>query len=189
MGSGNSGGSQVFMESIKFLSTYAIAAIFLIILSVGLFRDIKVFDAFVDGAKEGINTVLRIIPSLVGLLVAIGIFRASGALDLLIYAFNPVAKFLGIPSEALPLAFLRPISGGASLALVSDIIRQYGPDSFIGRVVCTMMGSTETIFYTLAVYFGAVGIKNIRYTLIAALIADTVSVLASVWICTLVFGR
>jgi len=177
------------MDIIRSLSVYAIPAVFLIILSIGVYKEVKVYDIFVEGAKEGITTVVRIIPSLVGLLVAIGVFRASGALDLLIYAAKPLASLLGIPSEALPLAFLRPISGSASLALVSDIIKTYGPDSFIGRLVSTMMGSTETIFYTLAVYFGSVGVKNIRYTLAAALLADLVSVMASVWICTLVFGR
>ena len=177
------------MEAIKILSAYAVPAIFLIILSVGVYRGVKVYDVFIEGAKEGITTILRIIPPLIGLLVAIGVFRASGALDLLIYAAKPIAVLLGIPSEALPLAILRPISGSASLALVSDIMKLHGPDSFIGRVVSTMMGSTETIFYTLAVYFGSVGIKNIRYTLAAALIADLTSVVASVWICTLVFGK
>lgn len=177
------------MEFIKVISSYAIPVIFLLILCSGVFKEVKVYDVFVEGAKEGIQTVVRILPSLVGLLVAVGIFRASGALDLLTYAASPLARLLRIPSEALPLAFLRPISGSASLALVSDIIKEYGADSFIGRLVSTMMGSTETIFYTLAVYFGSVGIKNIKYTLVAALIADTASVLASVWICTIVFGR
>ncbi|MCX7842967.1 MAG: spore maturation protein [Clostridia bacterium] len=176
------------MEVLKLLSAYAIPAVFLVILSAGIINDVKVYDVFVEGAKEGISTVARIIPSLVGLLVAVGVFRASGALDLIIYAVRPAAELLGIPSEALPLAFLRPISGSASLALVSDIIKTYGPDSFTGRLASTMMGSTETIFYTLAVYFGAVGIKNIRYTLAAALIADCAGVLASVWICTALFG-
>ncbi|MDF2523950.1 MAG: spore maturation protein [Clostridiales bacterium] len=177
------------MQIIKMLSDYAIAAIFLVILSLGLYKEVKVYDAFVEGAKEGITTMLRIIPPLVGLLVAIGVFRASGALDLLIYAASPIVSLLGIPSEALPLAFLRPISGSASIGLVSDIIRVNGPDSFVGRVVSTMMGSTETIFYTLAVYFGSVGIKNIRYTLAVALMADAVSVVVSVLICSFVFGR
>ncbi|AUS95145.1 spore maturation protein [Clostridium thermosuccinogenes] len=176
------------MEAVKIVSSYAIPGIFLVILGVGVYRDVKVFDVFVDGAKEGVATVVRIIPSLVGLMVAVGVFRASGALDLLIYATRPVASFLGIPSEAMPLAFMRPISGSASLALVSDIIEANGPDSFVGRVVSTMMGSTETIFYTLTVYFGSVGIKNIRYTLVAALIADTVSIIASVLACWMVFG-
>lgn len=175
-------------ELITALSKYAIPTIFLLVLSSGMYREVKVYDVFVEGAKEGLNTVLRIIPSLVGLLVAVGVFKASGAMELLVFALQPIAGVLGIPSEALPLALLRPISGSASLALVTDTIKTYGPDSFIGRLTSTMMGSTETIFYTLAVYFGSVGIKNIRYTLVAALIADAASVLASVWICRLVFG-
>lgn len=177
------------MEIIKTVSSYALPVIILSILCIGIYREVKVYDIFVEAAREGITTVIRILPSLVGLLVAIGVFRASGALDLLIYAVRPVAEFIGIPDEAVPLAMLRPISGSASLALISDIMKVHGPDSFVGRVVSTMMGSTETIFYTLAVYFGSIGIKNIRYTLAAALIADTVSILTSVWICTLIFGR
>lgn len=177
------------MEFIKTLTIYAIPAIFLIILTTGIYKEVKVYEVFIEGAKEGIATVFKIIPSLVGLLVAIGVFRASGALDLLIYAVKPISEVLGIPSEALPLAFLRPISGSASLALVSDVLKNYGADSFVGRVVSTMMGSTETILYTLAIYFGSVGVKNIRFTLVAALIADVVSVMTSVWICNIVFGR
>lgn len=176
------------MDIIRMLSAISVPGMFLSILCIGLYKNIKVYDVFVEGAKEGMATVIRIIPSLVGLLVAVGVFRASGALDLLIYAARPIAKFLRIPTEAMPLVFLRPISGSASLALVSDILKVHGPDSFIGRVVSTMMGSTETIFYTLTVYFGSVGIKNIRYTLIAALIADATSIVVSVWVCTLIFG-
>jgi len=171
------------------LSLYAIPAAVLIILGIGAWRDVKVFDMFVEGAKDGIETVIKILPPLVGLMAAVAVFRASGALDLLIYAAKPVTNFFGIPSEVLPLVFMRPISGSASLALVTDIIRKYGADSFIGRVVSTMMGSTETVFYTITVYFGSVGVKNIRYTLLAALIAEGVSVIVSVWICTLLFGR
>ncbi|MDP4093035.1 MAG: spore maturation protein [Bacillota bacterium] len=172
----------------KSISAYAIPVIILVVLIAGMYKGVKVYDIFIEGAKEGLTTVIRILPSLVGLLVAVSVFRASGALDLIIYAFKPLATALSIPPDALPLAFLRPISGSASLAMVSDIIKTHGPDSFVGRVVSTMMGSTETIFYTLTVYFGAVGIKNIRYTLAAALIADFASVIASVWACRLFFG-
>jgi spore maturation protein B len=172
---------------LKNVSVYAMPVIFIIILYAGLYKNLKVYEVFIDSAKEGIQTIFRIMPSLIGLMVAIGVFRASGALDYIIALINPITSRLGMPPEALPLALLRPISGSASLALVSDIIKTNGPDSFVGRVVSTMMGSTETIFYTIAVYFGAVGIKNIKYTLVAALIADLVSVFASVWICTVVF--
>jgi spore maturation protein B len=177
------------MKAIKLLADYAIPVTFLLILCIGLYRDIKVFDIFMEGAKEGITTVLRIIPSMVGLFTAVGVFRASGAMELIVYVAKPITSFLNIPSEVLPLILLRPVSGSASLALISDIIKVYGPDSFIGRLVSTMMGSTETIFYTLTIYCGSVGIKNIRYTLAAALIADIVGIMVSVWICTFIFGR
>ncbi len=171
------------------ISLYALPIIILAILGAGLLRNVRVFDAFTEGASEGVRTVIKILPSLVGILTAVGVFRASGALDFVVWLLKPAASLLGIPAEAMPLALLRPVSGSASLALVSDIIREHGPDSFVGRVVSTMMGSTETIFYTLAVYYGSAGIRNIRYTLLAALIADGVSVIASAWVCTLVFGR
>lgn len=177
------------MEIIKAASQYAIPVLFLLILGFGLFREVKVYDVFAEGAKEGITTIVRIIPTLVGLIVAVNVFRASGALDFLVFLTAPLAGLLGIPPEAMPLMLLRPVSGSASLALVAETLRVYGPDSFVGRVVSTMMGSTETIFYTLAVYYGSVGVKNIRYTLVAALIADTVSVTAASWACALVFGR
>lgn len=176
------------MNIIANLSSYAIPTILFLILAAGMYREVKVYDVFIEGAKEGISTVLRIIPPLVGLMVAIGVFRASGALDLVVYAVKPITNLLKIPSETVPLVFLRPISGSASLALVSDLLKTYGPDSFIGRLASTLMGSTETIFYTLAIYFGSVGIKNIRFTLVAALIADLVSVIAAVWICNIVFA-
>ena len=171
------------------ISLYALPIIILAILGVGLLRNVRAFDAFAEGAVEGVGTVIKILPPLVGIMTAVGVFRASGALDFIVWLLKPAASLLGIPAEAMPLALLRPVSGSASLVLVSDTIREYGPDSYIGRVVSTMMGSTETIFYTLAVYYGSTGIRNIRYTLLAALIADSVSVIASAWICALVFGR
>jgi spore maturation protein B len=177
------------MVILKEISKYAIAFVFLIILLSGAYNGVKVYDIFVDGAKEGAYTILKIIPSLVGLFVAIEVLKASGALELIIYAVAPLTTITGIPREVLPLVLLRPISGSASLAMVVGIIENYGPDSFIGRVASVMMGSTETIFYTLAIYFGSVGIKKIRYALFVALVADTVSILLSVWVCTLVFGR
>lgn len=175
------------MRIIVLVADYAIPVIFLVILCAGLYKDVKVFDTFIEGAKEGITIILKIIPSLVGLFTAIGVFRASGAMELIVYAARPVLSLFKIPPEVLPLVLLRPISGSASLALVSDLISIHGPDSFIGRLVSTMMGSTETIFYTMTIYCSSVGVKNIRYALAAALIADMAGVLASVWICTLIF--
>lgn len=176
------------MEAIRDLSNFAIPAIFIAILLMALFKKVKAYDLFVDGAKEGIETIIRIMPSLVGLLVAVGVFKASGALDILIYILRPLIDLIGMPPQVAPLALLRPISGSASFAFVTEIIKAFGPDTFEGRVAATMMGSTETIFYTLAVYYGAVGIKNIRYTLVAAIMADVISVIASLWACRFIFG-
>lgn len=176
------------MSIINSLPKYIIPAVLLIILSTGIYKKVKVFDVFVEGAKEGISTILKIAPLLLGLFVSIGIFRASGALDILVYIIKPIAVLLHIPPEIIPLAIIRPISGSASLAVVSDNLKTYGADSFIGKVVSTMMGSTETIFYTLTVYLGAVGIKKIRYTLLAALIAEICGILVSVWVCRLIYG-
>ncbi|MDF2986038.1 MAG: putative rane protein [Eubacterium sp.] len=176
------------MGIIRQISDYAIPAIFIIIIIAAVFKKVKAYDLFIDGAKDGIDTVIRIIPSLVGLLVAVGVFKASGALDLLIFLLRPVIDLLGMPPEVAPLALLRPISGSASFAFVTDIIKAFGPDTYEGRVAATMMGSTETIFYTLAVYYGSVGVKNIRYTLVAAIMADIISVIASLWACRFIFG-
>jgi spore maturation protein B len=176
------------MEEIRNISSYALPVLILLVLTAGFIRKVRLYDIFLESAKEGIQVTLRILPPLVGLMVAVGVFRASGALDLLLYATAPLARLLGIPVEAMPLVLLRPVSGSASLAMVSDMVTAYGPDSYAGRVVSTMMGSTETIFYTLAVYFGSVGIKNTRYTLAAALIADLTSVVVSSWACLFIFG-
>ncbi len=176
------------MGIIRHISDYAIPAIFIAIILAAVLKKVKAFDLFIEGAGEGIETVIKIMPSLVGLLVAVGVFKASGALDILIFILRPVINILGMPPEVAPLALLRPISGSASFAFVTEIIKEFGPDTYQGRVAATMMGSTETIFYTLAVYYGAVGIKNIRYTLVAALMADVISVIASLWACRFIFG-
>jgi spore maturation protein B len=176
------------MGIVRHLSDYAVPAIFIIILGIAVLKKVKAYDVFVEGAKDGIDTTIKIIPSLVGLLVAVGVFKASGAMDALILLLRPITDLLGMPPQVAPLALLRPISGSASFAFVTEIIKSFGPDSYAGRVAATMMGSTETIFYTLAVYYGAVGIKNIRFTLASAIMADIISVIASLWACRFIFG-
>ncbi len=176
------------MQIINVVSACAIPVIIFFILVYGLTKNVKLYDEFVDGAKEGITTTVRIIPPLVGLLVAIGVFRASGALDLLIFAVRPITDLLRIPSETLPLMFMRPISGSASQAITFDILKNCGPDGFVGKVASTMMGSSETIFYTLAVYFGSIGIKNIKYTLKIALVVELVAIICSVWVNGILFN-
>ena len=169
------------------LSAAIMPTVVLMILLLAVRRKTDAYTYFVDGAKEGVETVFKILPALVGLLAAIGMFRASGALELLLKLVSPVTSFLKIPSEVAPLIFLKPVSGSGSIAIVTELIHQHGPDSMIGRIVSVMMGSTETTFYTLAVYFGAVGIRNTRHTLQSALIADAVGMILSVYVCQMFF--
>ncbi len=158
------------------------------IVTAAILRRVKIYEVFVEGAKEGFQVGVRIIPYLVAILCAVAFFRASGAMDLLTTLLRPVTDLLGMPAEALPMALVRPLSGSGALGVMSEIIKTHGADSFIGRVVSTMMGSTETTFYVLAVYFGSVGITKVRHALWAGLIADAAGLLASVWICRLLFG-
>lgn len=137
-----------------------------------LHRKIDVFEALTTGAQDGLKVILKILPALVALLTGVYMLRASGALDALVTLMKPVFSLIGIPPETASLVFIRPISGSGALAVGSEIIKQYGPDSLIGRTAAVMLGSTETTFYIIAVYFGAVGIKKTRYAIPAALIAD-----------------
>lgn len=176
------------VKLLSIISISIIPVIITIILVHGYIKGVNLYDTFVEGAKEGFSTAVRIMPYLIAIFVAIGIFKKSGAMELIVNIFTPITKIVGIPKEVLPLIIMRPISGSGSLALVQDIVNTYGPDSFIGRVAATMMGSAETIFYTMAVYFGAVGIKNSRHALAAALLSHIASVIASVMICRFFFG-
>ena len=151
-------------------------------------RHVKVYEEFVDGAKEGFDVALRIVPYLVAILVAMGMFRAAGCIDLISNALAPVMQAVGFPSPLLPMVLMRPLSGSGTLGLFAELVKQYGPDSLISRTGGTIFGSTETTFYVLAVYFGSVGIKRTRYALPAGIVADTVGVIASVIFCNLVFG-
>ncbi len=144
---------------------------------------VNMFRAFTLGAGEGAKTILDIIPSLIGLFVAIGVFKASGAMELVVDLLSPLGKLLGIDGELFPLVLMRPVSGSASLALVQDIIKEQGPDSYLGRAAAVMMGSTETIFYTMAVYMGGSGIKKATGVLPAALAANLVSAVVACMLC------
>lgn len=148
----------------------------------GLIRGVNVYECFTEGAKTGIESTLGIIAPLVGLSVAISMFRESGALAIITDFLSPILSVINFPTEVLPLAILRPISGSASLAAVNDIFANFGPDSPVGKIASVMMGSTETTFYTIAVYFGSVGIKNTRHTIPSALSADITGILLSSFI-------
>ena len=162
------------------ISLWAIPVMIVGIALAGIIRKVKVFDTFVDGAKEGFGVAINIIPFLVGLLVAIGMFRASGAMDLLTAGLKPIMAATGFPAELLPLAILRTLTGSGSLAFTTDLIKTYGPDSMIARMAAVMYGSSETTFYVLAVYFGAVAVKRTRHAVPAALIGDLVAAIATV---------
>ncbi len=164
------------------LSVLAVPLLIALFIGFGLVRRVGVYDCFIEGAKDGLQSMVGIIAPLIGLLVAINMFRASGTLDLLARVLTPALNWLKVPADILPLALLRPISGSASTAIVTDIFQNFGPDSIAGKIASVMMGATETTFYTIAVYFGAVGIKRTRHTLPAALTADVTGILLSILI-------
>ena len=154
----------------------------------GCFRRVDVYTALVQGAGDGLEVLMRILPSLVGLLTAVYMLRASGALDLAAQALTPLLDQVGLPGELLPLMLVRPISGSAALGVGAELIAAHGPDSYLGRTAAVMLGSTETTFYTIAVYFGAVKITKTRYAVPAALCADLTGFLAAAWAVRLCFG-
>jgi spore maturation protein B len=178
----------MFVNIVQTISTYAIPVVILFIPLYAVLKKIKVYEVFCEGAVEGFNTAVRIIPYLLAMLVAIGIFRKSGAMDVLVNALSPITKLIGLPGELVPLAIMKSLSGGGSNGLLNDILKTFGPDSPIGRIASTMNASSETTFYVIAIYFGAVGIRKTRHAVTAGLIADLAGVLASVWICRLMFG-
>jgi spore maturation protein B len=177
-----------FRSLVTVLSVVAIPFVLLLFLGWGVVRRVKVYEVFVEGAKEGFPVALKIIPYLVAMLVAIGIFRASGAMDLLTILLGAVTNLIGMPPEVLPMALLRPLSGSGSLGLMTELMKTHGPDSLIGIMASTMYGSSETTFYVLAVYFGSVNISNTRHAVPTGLIADAAGMLTAVWIVNLLFG-
>ncbi len=170
------------------LPAWAIPALLAGIPVFALARRVKVYPAFVDGARQGFETAVRIIPPLVAILVALGMLRASGAMDAATRALAPVTGWLGIPASVVPMVLVRPLSGGAALGVVGDVLRSDGPDSYAGRLASVMAGSTETTFYVLAVYMGAAGISRYRHALPAALVADLAGFAAAVVAVRLVLG-
>jgi spore maturation protein B len=178
---------EFFRSLISLISVVAIPLMFLLFLGWGIIKKVKVYEVFVEGAKDGFNVAIRIIPYLVAMLAAIGIFRASGAMELLTTVLAPATGLIGMPPETLPMALMRPLSGSGSLGIMTELMKVHGPDSLIGILASTMYGSSETTFYVLAVYFGAVGIKNTRHAVPVGIIADVAGMLAAVWIVTLLF--
>lgn len=170
------------------ISAWMIPAMIAFIPLYAAWRKVPVYESFVEGAKDGFGTAVGLIPHLVGMMTAISMFRASGAMDLLVAAVKPLFERLGVPGEVVPLGLLRPITGAGSLAYTTDLIKTYGPDSMIGRIASTIQGSTDTTLYVLTVYFGAVGIRRARYALKVGLFSDLVGFAAAVAVCLIVFG-
>lgn len=173
---------------ITLISTWMIPMFILITLLIASWRKIPTYELFVEGGKEGINMGLSLLPFLLGMIVSIAILRSSGALDAFVDLLSPLLLKIGVPSEIIPLAIIRPISGTAALAMTAELTQTFGADSFIGRLAATMQGSTDTTLYILTVYFGAVGIKKMRYALKVGLLADLVGVISALIIVYIVFG-
>ena len=180
---------EVFVEGLSSIARYIIPGLLVGIPFYALaVRKVPVYEVFVEGAKDGFTIAVRIIPYLVAILVAVGMFRASGALDLLLTTLAPVLNFVGFPPENLPLALMRPLSGSGSLGLLTDVVNEYGVDSLFAKIGATMYGSSETTFYVLAVYFGSVGVIRSRHAIPAGLFADAVGAIAAVFFCKLLLA-
>ncbi|RDW19106.1 spore maturation protein [Oceanobacillus arenosus] len=176
------------MAIITAVSTWLIPCFLLIVLSVASWKKVPTYELFVEGGKEGVKMAFSLLPFLVGMIVSISILRSSGAIDAMINLIAPVLMTFGVPPEIIPLAFVRPISGTAALGITTELISTHGPDSFIGRLASTMQGSMDTTLYILTVYFGAVGIKKMKYALKVGLLADLVGIITSILIVKMVFG-
>jgi len=178
---------EYFRLSLDWMSIAVIPLMLLGFIGLAGIKKVKVYEKFVEGAKEGFQVGVTIIPYLVAMLVAIAMVRASGALDMLTYLISPVTNLIGMPGEVLPMAFMRPLSGSGSLGIMTELMKTHGADSLIGFMSSTMFGSTETTFYVVAVYFGAVKVYRTRYALLAGLMADTAGLIAAVLICNAIF--
>lgn len=176
------------MRFIALISDMLIPIVFVYILFYGYAKKVDIYKSFADGAKDGFFVVLDIMPTMIGLMVAVGILNASGTLELVTNLVKPIAALIGYPAEVVPLTFMRLVSSSASTGILLDLFKTYGPDSFTGRFVSVMMSCTETVFYTMSVYFMAVKVTDSRYTLAGALVANFAGIAASLWVCRLMWG-
>ena len=178
----------MLISTMEAISRWAIPAIVLGIPLWGLIRGVRIYEAFVEGAKQGLATAVRIAPYLIAMFVAVRVFRTAGGMDLLLRAATPLTKALGIPPEVVPLALIRPLSGSGSLSILGELLQTYGPDSFVGMTASAVQGSTETTLYVITVYFGAVGVTRARHALPIGLWSDLVGFLAAVYIRSRLFA-
>lgn len=176
------------MKTITWISSMIMPLFIVGIIATGLLKKVDVYGEFVKGAKAGISTAFRVMPYVVGMIFAVDIWKAAGIFDYISAWVGDAVKFVGIPPEVLPLALMRPFSGGGSFGLLAGMFSKFGPDSYVGRVSSTFMGSSETLFYTVSLYFGSVGIQKTRYVIPVALLTDLFGLVFSAFICTAVFG-
>lgn len=178
----------MLVNALNTISQWAIPLLLLVIPIYGFIKKVPVYEKFVEGAEEGFHTAVRIIPFLVGMMVAISVFRASGAMLVLAALLKPITDIIGAPAEIVPLAVMRPLSGSGVLGMATELMRVHGPDSFIGRLASVMQGTTDTTFFVLTVYFGSIGITRYRYSVLTGLSADITGFLAALYLCHRVFG-
>lgn len=166
----------------QYITKSIIPIIVIVIITAGFFKGFKVYEWFIEGAKDGLKVCLNIFPYLLAMIIAVNIFRESKMLDFLNNILSPIGNFIGLPKEVFPLVLIKPLSGSGAIGILTDILKTYGPDSRVGLISSVIMGTTETIFYTITVYFGAVQIKKIRHTLWAAILADLSAIVISIFI-------
>ncbi len=176
------------IQLINKLSNWFIPIFLLAVFLHGSYKKIPLYDTFIEGAREGFNLAVKLLPYVVGIYVAVSLFENSGAMDILLYPFRPVLKFLGVPEEVIPLMVVRPLSGPAALGITANLIEKYGPDSYIGRLASVIDGSTDTTLYILAVYFASVGVKNPRYSLPVGLTSDIAGFVTALLVCQIIFS-
>ncbi|MEW6244969.1 MAG: nucleoside recognition domain-containing protein [Bacillota bacterium] len=177
----------MFLDLLSSLSRWSMPVILVVIPLYGLLRGVDVYGAFVEGAEEGFYLAVRILPYMLAIFVALEVFRAAGALALVVNSLSPVTSSLGVPGEMVPLVLIRPLSGSGALGVTAELLREWGPDSFIGKMACTLQGSTDTTFFILTIYFGSVNIRKTRHCLPVALLGDLAGFSTAIFICNKFF--
>lgn len=177
----------MFNSIMNIISLWSLPTIILIILTMGMIKKVPIYEVFTDGAKEGFKVSINIIPYLVAIIVAISMLRASGIIELTGNVLAPILGHFNVPADTIPIMLVRSLSGSAALGIFSDIAHSLGPNNYATTLAAVMVGSSETTFYVLAVYFGAVGIKKLRYALLVGLLADLIGIIAAITICNLIY--
>lgn len=177
----------MFQQIMNLISLWALPFILIVILTMGLFKKVPIYETFTDGAKDGFKVAVNIIPYLVAIIVAISMFKASGIIEIIEHALSGLLALIHVPADVIPLMIVRSLSGSAALGVFSDIANNFGPDDYATKLAAIMVGSSETTFYVLAVYFGAVGITKLRYALLVGLLADFIGIVAAISVCNWMF--